>query len=309
MAEAEPTGSPADNGQDDPARNERDEPARDERDRRAAPRGRLTGVSDALYSILRFIGRHVRGFWGAIAAFVTVGAVVAASAGGVFILFAALVEGGITQQIDESVLHWFEARRTPALNEIMLEITTLGNGAVLIMIVAIASVFLWLTHHRWSVYILLVGVFGGKLLNNILKVGFSRARPDMIEWVDHVSSKSFPSGHAMASMIAYGSVAYLVARLEPTARLRWTTWFLATLIILAIGISRIYLGVHYPSDVLAGFIAGMAWLAFVASSVAAVRYFAPRRPETEAEEKDLHAEEEHRTVTGEPKRAAGPHSG
>ncbi|MEX1182557.1 MAG: phosphatase PAP2 family protein [Gemmatimonadota bacterium] len=261
-------------------------------DRISAPRGLLSAARDALYSILRFIARHVRGFWAAIVAFLTIGLAVGAAATAVFAGFAAAVESGFTQALDERALHWFEARRSPLLDEIMLEVTSLGNGAVLVMLVAVTSVFLWLTHHRWSVYILLVGVFGGKILNNVLKVSFGRNRPDMIEWADHVSSKSFPSGHAMAAIIAYGSVAYLVSRLEPAPRLRAATWLVAGMIILAIGISRLYLGVHYPSDVIGGFLAGLAWLAFVASSVAALRFFAPRRPQTETEEQDLHAEEE-----------------
>ncbi|MGH7449169.1 MAG: phosphatase PAP2 family protein [Longimicrobiales bacterium] len=97
------------------------------------------------------------------------------------------------------------------------------------------------------------------------------------------------------ALITYGTVAYLVGRLGQTARLRQATWICAGAVIVAIGISRMYLGVHYPSDVIAGFTAGLAWLAFVASSVPAVRYFAPRRPETAVEERDLHVE--HRTGT------------
>jgi undecaprenyl-diphosphatase len=185
------------------------------------------------------------------------------------------------------VLRWLEARRSPVVDDIMMEATTLGDGIVLIMIVAVASVFLWLTKHRWSVYILIVGMVGGKFLNTLLKASFDRTRPSAVEWIDQVSSPSFPSGHAMGAFIVYGTVAYLVARLEPTKRLRFATWFVAIAIIVAIGVSRMYLGVHYPSDVIAGFAAGLAWVAFVASSVTAVQFFAPRRPVTAEEEHDL----------------------
>ncbi|CAN5608815.1 hypothetical protein BH23GEM10_BH23GEM10_07660 [soil metagenome] len=265
---------------------------RPEIERRHATRGHMHGAKDALFAFLRLIARHVRSFWGAIAAFLTVGMSIGLGAAAVFAVFASFVERGVTQSFDERVLQWIETRRTPQLDEVMLEITSLGNGAVVILLIAVASIFLWLTHHRWSVYILLVGVFGGQIVNSTLKALFARERPSIVDAVDRVSSQSFPSGHAMAAMIVYGSIAYLVGRLEPTPRLRRATWAVAGLIILAIGISRMYLGVHYPSDIVAGFIGGLAWIAFVAASVTAVQFFAPRRPETEAEEKDLHVDDE-----------------
>jgi undecaprenyl-diphosphatase len=158
--------------------------------------------------------------------------------------------------------------------------------------VAVASAFLWLTRHRWSVSLLAIGYIGGWILNKVLKDSLGRPRPSVVEGVDIVHSLSFPSGHAMTSLIAYGAVAYLVARLEPKPVMRRFTWTLAVVIVLAIGTSRMYLGVHYPSDVLGGYLAGLAWLAFVASGVTAIRFFEPRRPEVAIEEKDLHAEEE-----------------
>lgn len=256
-------------------------------ERRARPRGRVHVLLDPLYSLLRLIARHVRGFWGALAAFLTAGIIAGMLAAGTFVLIAGIVTRGITQTTDERVLQWLARHRTPALDEIMLEITGLGNGTVLLMLVGIVSVFLWLTRHRWSVYILLVGVIGGQILSRLLKNAFDRDRPSVIEWVDQVSSPSFPSGHAMGSFIAYGAVAYLVTRLEPTPALRRFTWVVAALLIGGIGISRMYLGVHYPSDVIAGFVGGLAWLGFVAASMTAVRFFAPRRPETRREEQDL----------------------
>jgi undecaprenyl-diphosphatase len=78
-----------------------------------------------------------------------------------------------------------------------------------------------------------------------------------------------------------------VARLEPGKHLKQTTWLIAALVILAIGTSRMYLGVHYPSDVIAGFIAGLAWLGLLVAIMRALQFFARRRPETHAEEHDL----------------------
>ncbi|MGQ0561305.1 MAG: phosphatase PAP2 family protein [Gemmatimonadota bacterium] len=242
---------------------------------------------NALHSTLRLVARHVDGFFGAVAAFFTIGFFIAAAAIAVFAALASAVEVGFTQPIDEAVLRWFAEHRTPVLNQVMLEITTLGTGVVLIAIVLIASVFLWLTEHHWSVYVLLLGVLGAKLFNTLLKGSFARERPAMVEWVTEVHSASFPSGHAMSSIVVYGSVAYLVGRLEPSLRLKRITWLLVALIVAAIGISRMYLGVHYPSDVIGGFLAGLAWIALVATTMTAIRYFADRRPETRREEQDL----------------------
>lgn len=268
-------------------------------ERRTAPRGHLSVLRDGLYSTLRFIARHVRGFYAALAAFLTVGVVVGLIAVGIFALFASLVERGVTQSFDVAVLRWLGTWRNPTLDRIGIEITSLGNGAVLLLIVLVASVFLWLTRHRWSVYLLLIAYIGGDILNKILKEFFERPRPDVIEHLHATSSASFPSGHAMNSFITYGAVAYLVARLEPKPALRRATWGLAALLIVAIGLSRAYLGVHYPSDVVAGYLAGLAWLTFVAALLSAVRFFAARRPETHVEERDLHAEAERAAGTRE----------
>jgi membrane-associated phospholipid phosphatase len=245
-----------------------------------------------IYSILRVIAGHLRGFFAPLAAFVTVGVFVAAAAAAIFGVIAEGVEEGVTQSFDESTLQWFETHRTPFFDDVMLEITTLGSGAVLIMIVMISCVFLWQTNHKWSVYLLLLGTFGAKLFNTILKISFSRERPTIVEGITEVHSLSFPSGHAMSSMAVYGCVAYLVGRLEPKPHVKHTVWIVAGIVIALIGISRMYLGVHYPSDVLAGYLGGLGWLGFVVATMHALQYLAKRRrPETRSEEEDLHIDD------------------
>lgn len=246
----------------------------------------MKSLRDLLYSTLQLVGRHVEGFFGALAAFLTVGFVLSLAAISIFAAIASAVTAGFTQHFDEIVLNWLAANRTPMLDSVMLEITTLGTGLVLVVVILVASVFLWLTQHKWSVYVLLLGTIGGTVLNTILKFHYHRPRPTIVQ-VASVHTTSFPSGHSMSSLVAYGSVAYLVGRLGSTPRLKRTTWLLAALVILAIGISRMYLGVHYPSDVIAGYLAGLAWLAFLASTVTAIQFYAHRRPETHAEEHDL----------------------
>jgi membrane-associated phospholipid phosphatase len=247
---------------------------------------------DALYGVLRFIARHVRGFYGAVVTYLSVAIFVGLGAVWAFAEITQEVLRGSTQRFDEAVLTWVSLHRTAALDRLALEITALGNYATLAVLVLAVSVFLWLTHHRLSVGLLFVALVGGGFLNTVLKDVFGRARPSVVEQLTDVSSQSFPSGHSMTAFISYAAVAYLGGRLEPTPTLRWTTWILTGLLILAIGASRVYLGVHYPSDVVGGYLAGLAWLAFVISGLSAIRYYARRKPDVEKAEKDLHAEEE-----------------
>src|SRR5262245_3403248 len=159
----------------------------------------------------------------------------------------------------------------------MLEITFLGTGTVVLMIVAISGMFLWLTRHKYSAALLLVSAAGGILLNNLLKLGFGRPRPQVVEWGTMAVSSSFPSGHAMSAVVVYGTVAYLAARLQTRALTRVLTLGFAATIILLICVSRVYLGVHYPSDVLAGLIVGTAWAAFCMATLEAIQLYARNR--------------------------------
>ena len=119
-----------------------------------------------------------------------------------------------------------------------------------------------------------VAIAGATLLNLLLKATFSRPRPDVFPWlVPHAGQSSFPSGHAMTSTVAYLTIAYLVARLQPSAALRHLTLAFAALVIFSVGLSRVYLGVHYPSDVMAGWVAGVAWASVCALGLEVVRHF------------------------------------
>jgi len=245
------------------------------------------GRSGCLNSTLRFIGQHVRGFSGAVVSAFAISFIIALLATVAFILFSQIVLGGWTQAGDDAVLQWFARHRSPLLDSFMREVTALGSIGILAIVASIASVFLWLTHHRWSVLILLAGIIGGWTANSILKIWFERPRPTIVPPLAEVGSLSFPSGHAMTSMIVYGSIAYLLTRFEPTRNIRRATVVATLLLIVLIGISRVYLGVHYPSDVVGGYIAGLAWIGFAASARAALRHFAPRRPRISAEEEKI----------------------
>ena len=143
--------------------------------------------------------------------------------------------------------------------------------------VGVASMFLWLTKHKYSALLLIIATAGGILLNNLLKVGFGRPRPQVFDWGTTVVSWSFPSGHAMSATVVYSTVAYLAARLQRRHRHRVMTLVGAALLIILICISRLYLGVHYPSDVIAGMLIGLAWAAFCMATLEAIQVYARNR--------------------------------
>lgn len=238
----------------------------------------------SLRPVLRWIGAHVRGFHAAVGVFLTAGLALAVGALLAFAAIARLVGLGATQAADEAALRWIAARHSPALDTVALQLTYLGATSVVAMTLLVASTLLWIARHRWSVALLWTAVLGNAVLNTVLKLSFARPRPTVFPFrVAGIgeSASSFPSGHAMSSVVVYGTLAYLVARLEPTRRMRRATLAFAAVLVLLVGASRLYLGVHYPSDVAAGYVAGFAWAAACALGMEAVRWF--RGPRTPAE--------------------------
>lgn len=260
-------------------------------ERRTVPRSGLTSMlRDVLFTTLRWIGRHVRGFYAAVGAFMLIGLVLALLGTAAFALLAEQVMEGATQRLDNSILLWMNEHANPRLDIVAMEVTSLGSGVVTWMIVLVSSVFLWTSRHRYSVLLLWVAVMGGWALNSTLKAIFERPRPELFPWrVPHAGQSSFPSGHSMGAMVMYATLAYLVARLESTPAMRRLTFVFAAILVALIGASRMYLGVHYPSDVLGGFAIGLAWATFCALGIEAVRHFRGRKPGVERAEQDLEA--------------------
>lgn len=248
----------------------------------------LDRAMNPFYRLLRWIGAHVGGFYGAVGAFLVIGLGIIVGAALLFAGLAQLVASGATQRFDESVLLWLDQHANEELTVLALEITSLGSGAPVWMIVTVASVFLWVTRHRYSAALLWVAMLGAGIVNSALKMAFDRPRPELFEWrAPYAGLSSFPSGHSTTGMVVYATLAYLVVRLEPSRRLRrLTLGFTATIVVL-IGITRLYLGVHYPSDVLGGFVVGLAWATVCALTIEAIRYFRSRKPEVARDEADL----------------------
>jgi len=233
--------------------------------------------SDSMSEALETLVTKAGSFLGALGIFLVAGVIVAAFLTWVFSELAERVMSGGTQAFDESILRWMSAHHSKALTSTMLEITTLGTGTVLLMIVCVAALFLTLTKHKYSALLLLVATGGGLLLDMVLKLQFNRPRPHVFIWGTQAFGSSFPSGHAMGATVTYSTVAYLAARLHRRSWARWLTMLMALVVIFLIGVSRMYLGVHYPSDVLAGAIMGLAWAAFCMATLEAIQRFAERR--------------------------------
>ena len=146
---------------------------------------------------------------------------------------------------------WFE--------EAVRDITSLGSMAVLVLVTAAAIFYLLLIRKRLEALLVLVAVGGGQILSSLLKLGIDRPRPDLVSHLVDVQTLSFPSGHAMLSAVTYLTLGSLLAGIAPGRATKIYVLCVAVLITLMVGASRVYLGVHWPSDVLAGWCAGFAW--------------------------------------------------
>ena len=146
---------------------------------------------------------------------------------------------------------WFE--------EAMRDITGLGSTIVLVMVTAVAIFYLLLIGRWRTALLMLVTVGGGQILSSLLKLGIDRPRPDLVSHLAEVQTLSFPSGHAMMSAVTYLTLGSMLAGIVPGRATKIYVLGVAVLITLMVGVSRIYLGVHWPSDVLAGWCAGFAW--------------------------------------------------
>lgn len=248
-------------------------------------RGRLRRIWDVIFDVVRFIARYAHNVYATFGIFLVMGAAIAIAGTWAFATLAGHVTSGSTQAFDNAVLRWLGAHRIPSLDPVMLDITSLGTSSVVAMVVGVAALFLWLAQHKHSAILLFVATFGGVVLNNLLKLGFGRPRPEVIPWATTATFYSFPSGHAMSSTIVYSTVAYLAARLQRTHAARIAISLVAAIVIFLVCLSRLYLGVHYPSDVLAGVIIGLAWAAFCMATLEAIQLYARRNaPELLQEE-------------------------
>ncbi len=183
-----------------------------------------------------------------------------------FIEIADEVIEGDTQAFDKWVVQAMRQSDDPSvpigpawLQEMGRDATALGGVGALMLFAAVVAGYLWMDRKRRMALFLLAATSSGLLVSLALKISFSRPRPDVVPHLSHVSTSSFPSGHSMLSAIVYLTLGSLLAASTTRRRLKLYVLTVALFLSALVGLSRVYLGVHYPTDVLAGWMAGIVW--------------------------------------------------
>jgi undecaprenyl-diphosphatase len=183
-----------------------------------------------------------------------------------FIEIADEVFEGDTQALDRWTLELMRDPRDPSepigprwVEEMARDATALGGLAWLSFTVLVIAVYLWLMDKVHMMWFMLAATVSGTAVSFGLKAIYDRPRPDIVPHLVHVHSSSFPSGHSMISAIVYLTLGSLLAAVMPNLKLRAYVLAVGILLSIFVGVSRVYLGVHYPTDVLAGWLAGLVW--------------------------------------------------
>lgn len=166
--------------------------------------------------------------------------------------------------------------------EAMRDLTALGGATWLVLLTAATAGALALMRQGRSALLLMAAVAGGQVLSSASKGFFDRPRPDLVSHEAYVLTASFPSGHSMMAAVTYLTLAVMLARATPRRRLKAYYFVVAAILTVAVGVSRVYLGVHWPSDVLAGWMIGAAWALLLYT----VADWLGRRGAVEPEEED-----------------------
>jgi membrane-associated phospholipid phosphatase len=183
------------------------------------------------------------------------------------LLFAALLDSVREHDVlvyrDQAVTDWFHRHATPLGDRVFVVISAIGSPVAMAVLFGAAVLCLWRAKQRTLLVAWVLSYVGGTILDGVIKYVVRRPRPEFAAQFLHYNSWSFPSGHSMGSLIGFSMLAYTIIRVRriesPPARAG--IWAGAIIIIALVGYSRIYLGVHYLSDVFAGYTLGILWLA------------------------------------------------
>ena len=173
---------------------------------------------------------------------------------------------GDTHSFDERVLRMLRNPADPAdpigppwLENAVRDITSLGSFSVLTIVTLSVIIYLLIDGKRAAAAFVFFAIAGGGILSELLKQVFARPRPELVAHLVDVHTMSFPSGHAMSSAVTFLTLGALLTRVQSRWRLKIYSFSLAIFLTILVGLSRVYLGVHWPTDVLAGWCAGAAW--------------------------------------------------
>ena len=239
----------------------------------------LTGVAILWHLAQRYGLRSKESRWPPLAylvAYLAVGFGVIASAAALFAEIAEMLgDGKQLGRLDLLFSSTLRDTSSESVLRVFAAITHLGDPLTLTVLCVLVALLLLYQRQRWLAAGWVLAIAGNALLNPALKGIFARARPVHDQTLVLASGWSFPSGHASSSVVAYGMLTYLLVRLLPAhwpSGLRMAAVLLATVLAFTIGSSRVFLQVHFASDVLAGFASGTAWLAVCIGALELIRY-------------------------------------
>lgn len=214
------------------------------------------------------VGRRIIAWLREFDARLLLAALITATSFAIFLEIADEVKEGDTQNIDEQIIIalrepqdysdplgplWFE--------EAVRDVSALGSFVVLALFIIFVMIFLTLIRRYKAALFVLGATVSGALVSHSLKIFFSRPRPDIVSHGTNVLTYSFPSGHSLLSAVVYMTLGALLTELVTRKRLKSYFLLVGLFLTFIVGLSRIYLGVHYPSDVIAGWCAGLCWAA------------------------------------------------
>lgn len=226
--------------------------------RRWSPRLAVTGTIGLVRALLDWIGRHELS--------VLLGMTGVAMAVFAFVQIADAVGAGKTMRFDEWAVRAMRRPDTPSepigppwLAHVARDVTALGGAAVLTLITTAVLGYLLLRRMHGVMWLVLAATLGGLIVSTSLKLWFERPRPDIVPHLSLTYTSSFPSGHSMLSATVFLTLGALLGRIVQEFRLKAYFLVIALILTFLVGLSRVYLGVHWPTDVLAGWCAGLAW--------------------------------------------------
>lgn len=195
-----------------------------------------------------------------------IGLVVCLVTAGLFaVLLDSVREHDVLVRRDQALADWFHINGTPLGDRINVFISMLGSPAAMAVLFVAAVLYLWRAKRRTLIVAWVLSYVGGTILDGVMKEVVRRPRPEYAMRFLHYNTWSFPSGHSMGSLIGFAMLAYTIIRVVPVRNMLVETavWTGALVMVALVGYSRIYLAVHYLSDVIAGYTLGVLWLAVV----------------------------------------------